>query len=95
MLNQSGGAAIDTITDFGVGADTIDLSAIDADTVAFFNQAFHLGGGGGHAGDIVLTYDSGNDRTVVDLYVNNDATIDGTIWLDGNHTGLTDAAFVL
>ena len=43
----------------------------------------------------MLTYDSGNNRTVVDLYVNADAAIDATIWLSGNHTGLTDAAFVL
>jgi Ca2+-binding RTX toxin-like protein len=92
-LSQSAGAAIDLITDFAAG-DKIDLSAIDADTVLFGNQAFHLGGGGGHAGDIVVTYDSANHRTVVDLYVNNDATVDGTIWLSGNHAGLAIGDFV-
>ena len=94
LLSHSGGAAIDLITDFGAG-DRIDLSAIDADTVGFGNQAFHLGGGGGHAGDIVLTYDSVNNRTAADLYVNADATIDGTIWLSGDRTALTADAFVL
>jgi len=63
--------------------------------VGFGNQAFHLGGGGGHAGDIVLTYDSVNNRTAADLYVNADATIDGTIWLSGDRTALTADAFVL
>jgi Ca2+-binding RTX toxin-like protein len=92
-LSQSGGAAIDTITDFGAG-DRIDLSLIDADTLGFGNQAFHLGGGGGHAGDMVLTYDAGANRTALDLYVNNDAVIDATIWLTGDKTALTIGDFV-
>jgi Ca2+-binding RTX toxin-like protein len=92
-LSQSGGAAIDRIADFGAG-DRIDLSLIDADAAIFGDQAFHLGGGGGHAGDIVVTYDAGNNRTVVNLYVNADATIDGVIWLTGDHSGLTLGDFV-
>ena len=85
----------DTIVDFTVG-DTIDLSLIDADATTAGDQAFHLGGGGGHAGDLIVrSFDAGNNRTEVDLYVNNDRYIDAAIWLTGDHTGLTAADFVL
>jgi Ca2+-binding RTX toxin-like protein len=92
-VTQSGAAAIDVITDFGAG-DKIDLSLIDADTITFGNQSFHQGGGGGHAGDITVSYDSGNDRTVLNLYVDNDAAIDSTIWLSGDHSGLAIGDFI-
>ncbi len=95
-LTDSTNAAPDTITDFLTSDnDRIDLSAIDANTILAGNQAFHLGGGGGHAGDIVVTYDGANSRTVLQLYVDNDATVDSTIWLSGNHTSLTTADFIL
>ncbi len=92
-LTDSITAAPDLITDFASG-DRIDLHAIDADTGVAGDQAFHLGGGGGHAGDIVVTFDGVHNRTVVQLYVNNDATADATIWLSGAHT-LSAADFVL
>ena len=85
----------DRITDFASG-DKIDLHLIDANAVTAGDQAFRLGGGGGHAGDIVVkSFDAGNNRTEVDLYVDNNASIDAAIWLTGNHAGLTATDFVL
>ncbi len=88
-LQDSSVAAPDLITDFEVG-DMLDFSAIDANTGpgAGGNQAFHIGGGGGHAGDVLATYDSATDITTVNLYVNNDATVDGTLLLTGDHHDL-------
>ena len=95
-LSDSTNAAPDTITDFLTSDnDRIDLSAIDANTGVAGDQAFHLGGGGGHAGDIVVTYDAVHDRTVLQLYVDNNATVDATIWLSGNHSTMTAADFIL
>ena len=89
-------SAPDTITDFLTSdADRIDLSGIDADTALAGNQAFHLGGGGGHAGDIVVTYDSVHSRTVLQLYVDNNASVDSTIWMTGNHATITATDFIL
>ena len=93
-LTDSLNATPDLIKDFATG-DHIDLSAIDADAGAGGDQAFHLGGGGGHAGDIVVTYDAGNNRTVLQLYVDNNASVDATIWLSGNHSGIAAGDFVL
>ena len=93
-LSDSLNATPDLITDFSAG-DHIDLSAIDADTGTVGDQAFHLGGGGGHAGDIMVTYDAGNNRTVLQLYVDNNASVDATIWLSGNHAGIAAGDFVL
>ena len=94
-LSDSTNAAPDTITDFLPGDhDQIDLSAIDADTTTPGDQAFHMGGGGGHAGDVVVSYDSGAHRTVVQLYVDNNASVDMTFWLSSNHLALNAADFI-
>ena len=37
------------------------------------------------AGDVLATYDSATDITTVNLYVNNDAMVDGTLLLTGDH----------
>ncbi|HXE10207.1 MAG TPA: DUF4347 domain-containing protein [Verrucomicrobiae bacterium] len=92
-LQETTSAAPDRITDFAKG-DKIDLSAIDADTGAPGDQAFHIGGGGGHAGDIVATFAKATNLTTVDLYVNNDATVDATLQLTGDHHNLTLGDFV-
>ena len=42
-----------------------------------------------------MTYDAVNNRTVVGLYVNADATVDSVIWLTGNLSSLTAADFIL
>lgn len=92
-LADSKVAAPDLITDFTSG-DRIDLSAIDANSAASGNQAFHFGATAGHTGDIVAHYDAVHNRTVIDLYVNNDAKADAEFWLTGNHA-LSAADFVL
>ena len=94
-LADSMTAAPDLITDFAKASDKIDVSAIDADTSTPFDDAFHLGATPGHAGDIVLTYDSVHNRTVVDLYTDGDSAPDAEIWLSGNHANLTTANFIL
>ncbi len=92
---DSATAKPDTITDFTSGQDLIDLSAIDADTALSGDQAFHLGATAGHTGDIVVSYDAVHGRTVVDLHVDGNASVDARIWLTGDHSGLTAGDFVL
>jgi Ca2+-binding RTX toxin-like protein len=93
-LSDSTVGAADLITDFTSG-DLINLAPIDADPATAGDQAFHLGGGGGHAGDIVVrAYDAVHDRTVIDLYTGS-GPIAAEIWLTGNHSGLTASDFVL
>ena len=94
-LPDSATAKPDTITDFVSGQDLIDLSAIDANSKLAGDQAFHLGATAGHTGDIVVTYDAAHSRTVLDLYVDANGSIDGRIWLTGDHSGMTAADFVL
>ena len=95
-IAESTAAKPDTITDFTSGQDLIDLSDIDADTTVANDQAFHLGGGGGHAGDLIVhAFDAVHNRTQIDLYVDNNASIDAEIWLTGDHHGMTAADFVL
>ncbi len=86
-------AAPDTILDFQAG-DKIDLHLIDANAGVAGDQAFHLGGGGGHAGDIVVGAFVGG-KTQVSLYVDANASIDAVIMLTGDHHALTAADFVL
>jgi len=47
----------------------------------------------GGAGDISVGYNAGLDCTVVNLWIDNDASIDATIYIRGNFT-LTSASFV-
>jgi Ca2+-binding RTX toxin-like protein len=88
-------ADADLITDFGTGADVIDLHQIDADATTAGNQAFHFGKTAGHAGDIVAKYDAAADVTEVRLYVNGDNTPDAMITLNGDHHVLTAGEYVL
>ncbi len=95
-LTDSTNAAPDTITDFATAEhDRIDLSAIDANTGLAGDQGFHLGGGGGHAGDMVVIYDAGHGRTVLQLYVDNNASVDATVWMTGDHSTIAAADFIL
>ena len=94
-LADSATAKPDTITDSVSGQDLIDLSAIDANTKLAGDQAFHLGATAGHTGDIVVSYDAAHGRTVVDLHVDGNASVDARIWLTGDHSGLTAGDFVL
>ena len=84
-ITESRVAAPDLIKDVAAG-DKIDLHLIDANTGKAGNQAFHFGHTAGHAGDIVVHYDSAHKVTVVGLYVNGDSKVDAMIWLQGDHT---------
>jgi Ca2+-binding RTX toxin-like protein len=92
-LAASKPGAPSTITDFTPGQDHLNLSAIDANTAAAGDQAFHLGATAKHVGDIVVTYDAVHNRTDVSLYVNADATADAVIWLSG-HVALSASDFI-
>jgi Ca2+-binding RTX toxin-like protein len=82
---DSNGAKTDLILDLDAG-DHIDLSAIDADTAAAGDQAFHLVDAFGHqAGELVVSYDAGRDRTTISGDLDGDARADLVIWLAGDH----------
>jgi Ca2+-binding RTX toxin-like protein len=93
-LGDSTFNAPDLIADFQM-IDKIDLHLIDADTTLAGDQAFHLDGTFGGAGDIRVTYDSVNDRTVLDLFVNNNASVDSRILLTGYYGTIGAASFIL
>lgn len=77
-------ANADTIVDFTHGADTIDLSAIDANAGAIGDDAFTFLGTGaftGHAGE--LRYDIVDGATILTGDVDGDKIADGFIVLIG------------
>jgi hypothetical protein len=82
----------DVITDFKPGTDTIDLSAIDANTHRHGNQAFHFEGRDSlsHSrGELVYRFgeDGDGDRATVILGdANGDGRADFRIVLKGHHT---------
>jgi Ca2+-binding RTX toxin-like protein len=93
-LSDSTFNAPDLVADFQPN-DKIDLHLIDADTTVTGDQAFHLDGTFGGAGDIRVTYDSVNNRTVLDLFVDNNTSVDSRLWIAGNQSGITAASFML
>ena len=58
---------------------------------AFFGHAAPFTGG---SGDISVWYDAGLDVTVIQMWVNNDATVDATLYVAGN-VGLVSGDFIL
>jgi uncharacterized protein (TIGR01370 family) len=90
----------DVITDFEVGRDHIDLSAIDANTSASGNQAFTLLAAAGApftgAGQVRFSYAtiSGVQHTIVEGNVDRSLGADFKIDLVG-HLNLTSADFAL
>jgi serralysin len=85
--------ASDLIMDLESG-DRIDLRAIDANDGAPGNQAFHIAGKfTKHAGELVLSYDAGSDRTSVSGDVDGDGRANFTILIAGDHHDF--AGFVL
>jgi Ca2+-binding RTX toxin-like protein len=81
-IGDSTAAARDVISDAGPD-DVIDLNQIDADATQDGNQAFNFGAAG-RPGSLVVSYDSGTNKTTVSLYVNADDTADGVIVLSGD-----------
>jgi Ca2+-binding RTX toxin-like protein len=79
----------DVIKDIGPG-DTIDLSAIDADTATTGDQAFHLVSAfGGHAGELVLVTTANGHNTYVEGDTDGDGTADFMLKLHGDHHDFT------
>jgi Ca2+-binding RTX toxin-like protein len=84
-VKESSKLGVDVILDLEA-SDTIDLSAIDADTHTKGDQAFHIVSKlKGHAGEMTVTYDSTHDRTILSMDNNGDGTADGIIWINGDH----------
>lgn len=66
-------------------SDTIDVSAVDADTTLDGNQDFTLVGKFHHAaGEATLSYDSGTDTTSLSFDVDGDAVADMVIAISGD-----------
>jgi Ca2+-binding RTX toxin-like protein len=79
----------DQILDLGDN-QIIDLHRIDADTTTAGDQAFHLVSAfGGHAGELVVSYDSFRNVTSMSGDVNGDGQADFQITTDGNNSGFT------
>ncbi len=80
------GGALDRILDFGTG-DRINLSAIDANTGVAGDQAFTVVGGfTSVAGQLMTSYDAGEDETLVQMDVNGDGVADYALIVEGNAT---------
>lgn len=93
-LAQSARTAPDLITDLVTGSDSIDLHLIDADTKTAGDQAFHLVSAfTKHAGELVVSYDSGSGLTTIAGDVNGDGKADLVITASGDHHDFT--GFVL
>lgn len=68
------------------GKDTVNLTRIDADTTVDGDQAFTLASSfSGHAGELVLSYDSVAHVTSLLMDTNGDSTADIIIQATGNH----------
>ena len=79
----------DRIFDLASG-DTVDVSAIDANSTTGGNQAFVLVSGFHHeAGEARLNYKAGKDETLLELDIDGDGTADMTVTLDGDQRGFT------
>ena len=88
---DTGGAlgSRDLITDFTVGTDKLDLSAIDADTTKSGENDFRFFGTSafdGQGGALRYSYDAGRNVTVLEADINGDRAADLAIELTGNKT---------
>lgn len=89
----------DSITDFNAGdGDTLDLSAIDADTVNGGDQAFVFvtSGFSGTAGEAWIQYAAGTNATYIRLDVDGDGQSDYHLTLTGgDFSGVPSGAWIL
>lgn len=89
-VSDSAGGKADLIVDLDVhgGGDLIDLSAIDADSVAGGDQAFHLVAAlSGEAGELAVVHDVKHGLTLVLGDADGDGKADLRIVLQGDHSG--------
>jgi len=90
---DSDATGADLITDL-TNADQIDLHGVDADATTAGNQAFVLVGAfGGHARELVVSYDAGTGLTTIAGDTDGDGTADLVITASGDHHDFTN--FVL
>ena len=82
------------ISDFST-SDRIDVSAIDADKSLEGDQAFHINGQAGHAGDIGVYYSIYADVSYVSFYTDNTGNASAVIMMWGDHTTLAASDFIL
>ena len=69
------------------------LAAIDADTGAAGDQAFHLVGAfSGAAGELVVVYNAASGRTLIQGDVDGDGQADLSIAVQGDHHDFTNFA---
>jgi Ca2+-binding RTX toxin-like protein len=87
--------AADVITDFVHGTDTIDLSAIDADTSSSGDQAFTNFIQSMSVFDHGVSWFESNGNTIVQADVNGNTTADLTIVLTGTNLNLSTTDFRL
>jgi Ca2+-binding RTX toxin-like protein len=81
---------VDLITDLENDVDRIDLRKVDADTTVNGDQKFKLTSAfTHHARELVLTYDSGTDRTLIQGDVDGDGVADLSILVAGDHHDFT------
>jgi Ca2+-binding RTX toxin-like protein len=89
-------ALSDLIKDFVHGIDTIDFSAIDANTGVGGDQVFLFGGNDTNTVANSVTWsETGGGNTILQIDNNGDTAADMQIVLEGTGLGLTDADFIL
>ena len=89
-LADSPSSTRDLITDLAAG-DRLDLRLVDSDTITPGDQAFHqVVAFTHHATELVLTYDSVANRTLLTADVNGDAISDLFVFMTGDHTLAAD-----
>jgi Ca2+-binding RTX toxin-like protein len=94
-LSASTPAGYDVIIDFESGLDTIDISAIDANSNVNGNQAFQFGGESFLAVSRSVTWWEEGGNTIVQADVNGNSLADFRIVLVGVELSLDVADFVL
>jgi VCBS repeat-containing protein len=84
--NSPAGAGRDVIVDFLSGSDDIDLTAMDANSSASFDQAFQWGGMSSSTVANSITWSQSGSDTIIRGDLNGDTTADFEIQLTGLHT---------
>jgi Ca2+-binding RTX toxin-like protein len=92
-LAESTSGAIDTIADLE-NSDTIDIESIDADEGTAGDDAFTIVGSfSGAAGELVLSFQAGQNRTRIAGDTDGDGNADLIIYATGDHASFTNFDF--